>query len=87
MPDFARLETHDGLQVLCMIDPRETDAGEYGPCVVTRCHPSFVVSMTKGPFPDTEEGWAAAEKILAEKDLAAFAVEARAMAENGPLGA
>ena len=49
MSDFARLETHDGLQVLCFVKATEND-DKYGPCVITRCDPSVSVDITEGPW-------------------------------------
>ena len=35
--DFARLERHDGHQILCRIEAEEDSEGSYGPRVITRC--------------------------------------------------
>ncbi|MEO1024052.1 MAG: hypothetical protein AAFX07_00680 [Pseudomonadota bacterium] len=77
--DFARLERHDGLQVLSFVEARDGDDGKYGPCLVTRCDPSSSVAVTEGPWPADDDGWDIAEKALATKDLAAFAKSAREM--------
>lgn len=82
MSNFARLEIHDGLQVLCRVEAKSNENGEYGPCVVTRCDPSFTFEITEGPWPDDEDGWDAAEATLARKDLAKFAIVARSTAAN-----
>jgi hypothetical protein len=73
--DFARLERHSDMQVLCFVAALEKE-NSYGPCVVTRCNPAGLdISVTTGPFPDTDEGWDAANEAMATKDLAAFADE------------
>ncbi|MEM6354081.1 MAG: hypothetical protein AAF844_00150 [Pseudomonadota bacterium] len=77
MADFARLEVHDGLQVLCFIESDEGSDGSYGPCVTTRCDPSVSVAFKEGPWPDTEQGWDDAQAAFRGKDLAVFASNAR----------
>ena len=74
---IARLEVHDGLQVLARIEAKEGDYGQYGPCVIVRCDPSVSVEVTEGPFADDEDGWNAADDLLKKFDLAAFVVAAR----------
>ncbi|WP_226783155.1 hypothetical protein [Oceaniglobus trochenteri] len=73
MNDFARLETHEGLQVLSRIEAKQGSNGEYGPHLITRCDPSVTVEIHEGPWSDDDDGWDAAEKALAQKDLASFA--------------
>jgi hypothetical protein len=72
MSDFARLEKHYDVQVLSFIEARDGDNGKYGPCLITRCDPSISITYIEGPWPDDEDGWDAAEKALAEKDLEEF---------------
>lgn len=74
---FARLEIHDGLQVLCQVKEGHNDDGEYGPMIVTRCDPNVIFETTEGPWADTADGWEAAEQALREKDLAEFVQAAR----------
>lgn len=82
MSDFARLETHDGLQVLAFVEAKSNDDDEYGPCLVTRCDPSISIVITNGPWPDDDAGWSAAEAALAALDLSKFASDAVAFAKD-----
>ena len=79
MTKFARLEEHHGLQVLCRIEAMDTDAGNYGPHVLTRCDPNASIETKEGCWSDDDEGWDAAEKFMAGKDLSKFAQEAAKM--------
>ena len=76
---FARLEEHDGMQVLARKEQLSNDAGDYGPCVVVRCDPSHTVEMTYGPWTDDKDGDAAADDFFDNYDLAAFAAEAKTL--------
>lgn len=76
MTNFARLETHHGLQVLCRVEAITSDNGLYGPAVITRCDPSISIEIKEGPFADSDEGWTDAEKIMAAMDLAEFSAGA-----------
>ena len=80
MTDFARLETHHGLQVLSRVEAITTDDDRYGPAVITRCDPSLTIEITEGPFSDSDEGWTNAEKLMAALNLAEFAKGAIEMA-------
>jgi hypothetical protein len=80
MTDFARLETHHGLQVLSRVEAITTDDDRYGPAVITRCDPSVSIEIKQGPFADTDDGWTEAEALMAELDLALFASGAIQMA-------
>ena len=63
MTDFARLETHHGLQVLSRVEAITTDDDRYGPAVITRCDPSVSIEIKQGPFADTDDGWTEAEAV------------------------
>ena len=82
MADFARLEKHDGLQVLAYIEARDGDDGTYGPCLVRRCDPSISVTATLGPWSDDDAGWDAAETALAQMDMAEYANQCRQMVDQ-----
>ena len=82
MTKFARLEEHHSLQVLCRVEAMETDSGNYGPHVLTRCDPNVSVETKMGCWTDDDEGWNAAEKYMAEKDLSKFALEAIEMTKE-----
>lgn len=80
MEDFARLERHDGLQVLARLEEGEGDDGRYGPILVTRCDPSVTIEVKAGPWSDDDEGWDKATEALKGQDLARFAKWAQDMA-------
>lgn len=83
MSDFARLETHDGLQVLAFIEAKDQgENGEYGPCLIRRCDPSISVTTTLGPWSDDDEGWDAAEAALRNMDMAEYAKLATDLVAN-----
>ena len=82
MPNFARLESHDGHQVLARIEAKDGENGEYGPCVVLRCDPSITIEITYGPWPDDETGWDAAKEFMAGYDMGNFAQSAVKMANR-----
>ena len=82
MPNFARLETHQDLQVLTRVETKDVGGKGYGPCLITRCDPSITVEVTEGPWSDDETGWDKAEAALVAKDLAEFAKGAKGMAEQ-----
>lgn len=75
--DFARLERHDGHQILCRIEAEEDSEGSYGPRVITRCDYGVTIETRGAVFPDTEEGYAAAARVMAELDLAAWFEQAK----------
>lgn len=58
---FAKLfEPQPGRQVLVKLD-----SGDYGPEVRTYCEPANLgVCSIAESWPDTDEGWAAAEKVF-----------------------
>jgi hypothetical protein len=78
---FARLEVHEGSQVLCFVEGDEA-GGDYGPFLITRCDVGLTVKVTEGPWPGTEDGWSAAEKALKDKDLKRFAMSAISAVKN-----
>jgi hypothetical protein len=82
MTKFARLEEHDGMQVLAFTEAMAGEEGAYGPCLVQRCDPSVSVTLTAGPWADDEAGWDAAEAALASFDMAAFASKAKSMVKS-----
>ena len=82
MSDFARLETHEGLQVLCRVEATTTDEGTYGPAVFTRCDTNVSVETKEGVWSDDDEGWDIAESFMAGKDLSAFAKSAIEMTKG-----
>lgn len=75
MNKFARLEEHNGLQVLARISAENRD-GKYGPCLITCCDTGMLVEFCYGPFSDDDEGWIQAEDALESIDLAKVAEEA-----------
>ena len=80
MKDFARLERHEGLQVLVRIEAKNDDDGNYGPCVVARCDPSVTIEIASGPYSDDEAGWSDAQKRLEGFDLQKYARDAKELA-------
>lgn len=82
MTDFARLEKHNGVQALCFIEARDGDDGSYGPCVIGMCDVGFTLTVTEGPWEDSEAGWQAANEALMGKDLAAFVEACQAFVED-----
>ena len=80
--DFARLERHHNLQVLCYVEEQEVD-GKHGPCLVTRCDPAGISVSTKlGPWEDSEQGWEQATQALKNRDLKAYAAEMNQLSKN-----
>lgn len=73
MSNFARLETHEGLQVLSRVEGITSASGAYGPAVITRCDTDVTVETKEGIWSDDEQGWDFADEFLAGKDLNAFA--------------
>ena len=70
LDNFARLEIIEGRQVLA-----ELLIGDDGPEIRVRRDNGLSAEMKLGPWTDDDNGWGAAEKVLAEADLAEAAVQ------------
>lgn len=64
MEIFAKLEVVAGRQILA-----ELVNGDEGPQIRIRRDGAVSCTITKGPWPDDDEGWDAAETAFAETNL------------------
>lgn len=76
MTDFARLERHNGHQVLAYIEEGTDADGDSGVFLKIRCDVGLSIKMNFGPWESDDAGWDFAQQQLASVDLAAFSKEA-----------